>query len=386
MPNFDFQCPTRIVYGPGRFADFGELVASIGDLSRVLVVSDPGIEEVGHTQRGVESLQAAGLETLVFDGLRENPTTDHVEAGLVVAKDFRPDAIVAIGGGSSMDCCKGINFLYSCGGRMQDYWGVGKATGPMLPMAAAPTTAGTGSEAQSFALISDAQTHAKMACGDKRAAFRLAVLDPELTLTQPASVTALTGIDAISHTLETLVTKKRNQVSLAFSREAWRLLSQGFPRVLANPDDLNARGWVQQGACLAGLAIENSMLGAAHALANPLTASHGIVHGQAVGLMLPHVVGHNASRSDGCKAAYEEAAAEILPIDLNNPNHAEAELTHFLTNLLREAGMAVRLEELRVDRTKLPELATNAAEQWTGSFNPVEMTADDYQQLYEAAY
>ena len=97
---------------------------------------------------------------------------------LAVARDFEPDVIVGLGGGSSMDCAKGINFLYSCGGRMQDYWGDGKATGPMLPMIAVPTTAGTGSETQSYALISDAETHVKMACGDKRAAFRVAILDP----------------------------------------------------------------------------------------------------------------------------------------------------------------------------------------------------------------
>ncbi|MEM6330979.1 MAG: iron-containing alcohol dehydrogenase, partial [Planctomycetota bacterium] len=190
MPAFDFHCPTRIVFGPGRSSDLGGLTAGLG-VSRALVVSDPGIEEAGHTQRATDSLHAAGLQTLVFDRLQENPTTDNVEDGRAVAADYRPDVIVAVGGGSSMDCAKGINFVHSCGGRMQDYWGVGKATGPMLPMVAVPTTAGTGSEAQSFALISDAETHAKMACGDKRAAFRLAVLDPELTLTQPARVTAL---------------------------------------------------------------------------------------------------------------------------------------------------------------------------------------------------
>ena len=136
-----------------------------------------------------------------------------------------------------MDCAKGINFLYSCGGRMQDYWGEGKATGPLLPMIAVPTTAGTGSETQSYALIADAKTHVKMACGDKRAAFRAAILDPELTVTQPPRVTALTGIDAISHALETYVTKRRNAISLAFSREAWRHLAANFGRVLAEPNE-----------------------------------------------------------------------------------------------------------------------------------------------------
>lgn len=384
--NFDFNCPTRIVFGPGRFAELGELTASVVEGRRALVVSDPGVEKVGHTQRGVDAFAAAGFDTLVFDGLQENPTTDNVAAGVAVAEEFRPDVLVAIGGGSSMDCCKGINFIHSCGGRMQDYWGVGKATGPMLPMVAAPTTAGTGSEAQSFALISDAQTHAKMACGDKRAAFRIAVLDPELTLTQPPRVTALTGIDAIAHTVETLVSKKRNQLSMALSREAWRLLVQGFRRVLEDPADLTARGWVQQGACFAGLAIENSMLGAAHALANPLTASYGVVHGEAVGLMLPHVVRHNAANDTGSQIAYGELHAEIDHFDNPDPESVIEELAEVLTGVAREGGLANRLADLNVHRDRLPALAADAARQWTGTFNPVEMSEHDYLELYEAAY
>ena len=155
MTCLDIKSPTRVLFGAGQIVALGETAAALG-AKRALVVSDPGIEKVGHTQRGIESLQIAGLTWRVFDGLQENPTTAHVDAGLAVAKAFQPDVLIAIGGGSSMDCTKGINFLYCCGGRMQDYWGVGKATADLLPMIAVPTTAGTGSEAQSFALISDA--------------------------------------------------------------------------------------------------------------------------------------------------------------------------------------------------------------------------------------
>ena len=399
MNVFDFHCPTRIVFGPGRVAELGELTASLRLLDgrgvkRALVVSDPGIEEVGHTQRGIESLQSAGIETLIFDGLQENPTTDNVDAGLAVAKDYGPDVIVAIGGGSSMDCAKGINFVYSCGGRMQDYWGVGKATGPMLPMVAVPTTAGTGSEAQSFALISDAESHAKMACGDKRAAFRVAVLDPELTLTQPSRVAALSGMDAISHAVETLVTKKRNELSMAFSHQAWGLMAGCFGQLM-NPELeselasrsgagswLNLRGRMQAGACFAGMAIENSMLGAAHALANPLTATFGVTHGEAVGIMLPQVVRHN-SQDIGPACAYNEIVGPFLE---GTPGNAGDRLAEFLIELRTRAGLAGKLSECGVDKTKLPELAAQAATQWTGTFNPVEMTADDYLRLYENAY
>jgi alcohol dehydrogenase len=350
---------------------------------RVLVVSDPGIIAAGHTPRGIGYLEAAGLSVALFDGVQENPTTDHVDAGVVLAKEFRPDAIVGLGGGSSMDCAKGINFLYSCGGRMQDYWGVGKATGPLVPMIAVPTTAGTGSETQSYALIADAKSRVKMACGDKRAAFRIAILDPELTLTQPARVTALTGIDALSHAIETYVTKRRNAISLAFSREAWRHLSGNFGRVLAEPSRLAARAEMQLGACLAGLAIENSMLGAAHALANPLTASFGIAHGEAIALMLPHVIRHNARvAGDWYRELVACASPPNFPTDVHEPGES---LAVFVARLSRQAGLAGTLSERGVRSKELAALASAAAEQWTGTFNPVAMTAADFQRIYESA-
>ncbi len=372
---------TRVVFGAGQVAALGSLARELS-ARRVLLVSDPGIVQVGHTQRGVDALATAGIETQLFSGVAENPTTEHVDAGLAVAKDFCPDLIVGLGGGSSMDCAKGINFLYACGGQMRDYWGVGKATGPMLPMIAIPTTAGTGSETQSFALIADAQTHQKMACGDRRAAFRIAILDPELTLTQPPSVTALTGFDALSHAVETYVTTKRNDASGQYSRAAWKRLAPGYLRVLIEPTDLASRGQMQLGACLAGRAIEHSMLGAAHALANPLTAVYGLAHGQAVALMLPHVVRYNGKQ---CDAQYRELLSEAAD-QPNCPSEGAESLADFLQNAANEAGLAGKLSECGVERDHLPQLAEDAAQQWTASFNPVPVSQVELLQLYERAY
>jgi alcohol dehydrogenase len=382
MIPFDFHYPTRIIFGPGKLNELGSLASGLG-AKRVLMVSDPGIVKAGHTARGVRSLEQNGLAVALFDRIEENPTTSHVNDGLADAQEFRPDLIVGLGGGSSMDCAKGINFLYSCGGRMQDYWGEGKATGPLLPMIAVPTTAGTGSETQSYALIADAATHLKMACGDKRAAFRAAILDPELTLTQPPRVTALTGIDALAHALETYVTKRRNSLSLAFSREAWRHLAPNLSRVISSPNDLPARGAMQLGACLAGLAIENSMLGAAHALANPLTATYGIAHGEAIALMLPHVVRRNGQHVEPW---YRELAecSDLSPA-IKRGNAADA-IAEFLTEISRKAGLAGKLNECDVSREDLPKLATAATQQWTGKFNPIELSSDDYLKLYDAAF
>src|SRR5204862_972822 len=170
---------------------------------------DPGLESVGHPQRAQASLQEAGLDVFVFDDVEENPTSRHVETGARFAKPLGIDLIVSVGGGSAMDCAKGINFLLTNGGQMIDYKGFGRATKPMLPSLGVPTTSGTGSEAQSYALIADERSHLKMACGDRKAAFKAAILDPELTVSQPRTVTAVTGIDALTHAVESYVCTKR---------------------------------------------------------------------------------------------------------------------------------------------------------------------------------
>ena len=162
---FNFDSRTRVVFGAGSLDRLGALAGELGG-EKILLVTDPGLRAAGHVDRALRALAGKGLETATFDGVEENPTTRHVAEALAVAKKHDINLLVGLGGGSSMDCAKGVNFLFSNGGRMSDYWGIGKAEKPMLPMIAVPTTAGTGSEAQSFALISNEKTHQKMACGD----------------------------------------------------------------------------------------------------------------------------------------------------------------------------------------------------------------------------
>ncbi|MEI9897014.1 MAG: iron-containing alcohol dehydrogenase [Chthoniobacter sp.] len=197
-----------MIFGEDAIERVGELAREFGS-RHVLLVTDKGLAGAGHPARAVGFLEAAGLQVTIFDEVRENPTTVDVDRCVAVARAAGVDLIVGLGGGSSMDTAKGTNFILTNGGQMKDYWGVGKATKPMLPMIAIPTTAGTGSECQSFALISDDQTHLKMACGDPKAAARVAILDPLLTVSQPPRVTACTGVDTLVHAIETAVTKKR---------------------------------------------------------------------------------------------------------------------------------------------------------------------------------
>ena len=376
---FGFLAATRLVVGPGTIARLGDLARELGG-TRVLVTSDHGIMAAGHTARGIESLRAAGITTEVFSTFTENPSSAEVEAGTAVARKFRPDLLVGLGGGSSMDCAKGINFLLSCGGKMQDYRGRGTATGSMLPSIAVPTTAGTGSETQSFAVITDSVSGIKMACGDPRAAFRVAILDVNLTLTQPAVLAALTGIDALSHAVESQVCTAATPASRTFSREAWRLLAANLPGIVIDGGTVAARSAVQFGASLAGLAIEHSMLGAAHALANPLTAAHHLTHGQAVGVMLPHVVRFNGPV---CGRAYAELLTDIAISA--TADEAGATLADWLTGLLAAAQLKTSLRACGIDAADVPALAAAAATQWTAGFNPRAVTAVDLADLYEAA-
>jgi len=369
LASFDYQPRTRLIFGNGTLARVGELARDLGG-TRVLVVSDPGIVGTGYVTRAVSLLIDAGLQARVFGDVRENPSTEDVEACVVAAREFGTDLIIGLGGGSSMDTAKGCNFILTNGGRMQDYWGVGKATQPMLPLIAIPTTAGTGSECQSFALISDVETHVKMACGDPKAAAKAAILDPQLTVSQPRRVTVCTGMDALSHALETAVTNKRNAFSSHYSREAFRLCHAGFSRVLRDPEDIEARGMMLLGAAYAGTAIENSMLGAAHSCANPLTAKFNVVHGEAVGVMLPHVIRFNSG------------IPEIAAI---YKSYFDGDLADRISELLWEAGMPGHIAEHGVREENLPVLAEMAAKQWTAQFNPRPLSVSDFIDLYRAA-
>jgi alcohol dehydrogenase len=380
LPAFDYQPRTRVVFGAGKIAELGALARELG-AQRVLLVTDHGLESAGHPQKGIASLQQAGLEVSIFDEVQPNPTTDDVDRGLAIARAARVDLLVGLGGGSSMDCAKGINFLLTNGGKMEDYWGADKASLPMLPMIAVPTTAGTGSEAQSYAIIANAQTHMKMACGDPKAACRIALLDPELTISMPPFVTAATGIDALSHAVESFVSTRRNPVSRLFAQQAWHLLARGFPTVVAAPRNLEARAAMLLGAHLAGAAIENSMLGAAHALANPLSAHFQVTHGVAIAVMLPHVIRYNGP---ACLRHYGELAADA-GLCLADDTRAAELLADQLAHWVARAGLPGRLADCGVESRLIPQMAIEAAQQWTGKFNPRPVDEHALRQLYESA-
>ena len=304
-----------------------------------------------------------------------------VDRGVAFAAACRPDGVIGLGGGSPLDCAKGINLLLTNGGAIADYKGYGHARKPLLPMIAVPTTAGTGSEAQSYAVIADTATHMKMACGDPKLAFAAALLDPELTVSQPRAVTAAAGFDAIAHAVETAVTTRRTPISTLFSHAAFRLLDPHYDRVLADPGDVDARAAMQLGAFYAGVAIEHSMLGAAHACANPLTARHALTHGIALAILLPHVVRWNAE-DDG--ELYADLAGATRPASTDG--RPGDRLADRLVEMGRSGGFSPDLRTVGVPAADLPALAEAAARQWTGTFNPRPFGVREALDVYQRAY
>lgn len=362
----------RLRFGAGRLDELPAAVRELGG-RRVLLVTDEGLEACGHPQRAAARLSAAGLQCVVFGDVAENPSDEALCRAVrdLAGRDI--DFVVALGGGSVMDAAKGINFLLTNGGRVEDFWGYGRACTPLLPAIALPTTGGTGSDAQSYAVISQDGTHRKMACGDPTALFREVILDPDLALTAPDGTVAAAGMDALSHALESHVTRTRTEDSGRLSTAAWRLLDASLETCFAETaEQRECRGNMLAGAHLAGAAIEASMLGAAHAAANPLTAGFGLTHGVAVGLMLPQVVRFNGEVAD---RHYREL----------DPGGAVA-IARRVEAVRDTVGLPASLGDCGVGRKSLRDLAQLATQEWTGTHNPRPLTETDFLELYEAAY
>ncbi len=378
MDILEFRLAQRVVFGKQALDEVGRLSKELGG-RRLLLVTDPRIVQAGHVERALCSFRKQNLTTFLFDAVEENPTSHQVEDGCEFAQNHAPvDLIIALGGGSPMDCAKGINLLLTNGGRMRDYQEGKKASHHLLPSIGIPTTAGTGSEAQSFALIIDEKTHRKVAYGDPKLLFRRVILDPALTETVPRKVAAMTGMDAIAHALESYVSTRRNPISQMFAREAWQLLENNFSAAVNEPHDLQARTSMLWGAYFAGTAIENSMLGAAHACANPLTTRFGLTHGTAVALMLPHVIKFNGP-------VVESHYADLLPAD-GSRGGSTNRLGQRVEQLRRLGDLPERLRDCQVEAITLPELAQEARFQWTAKFNPKPLTERDFLGLYRQAY
>lgn len=379
MVPFDFELRTRVVFGHRSLGRLGHLAREL-KFQRTLIVADRGVAETRHVAEASRVLAEAGIEAIGFHDFAPNPDSATIEHACRTAEPLGVDSLVAFGGGSSINCARALNFVLTNGGNVTDYRGYGKAGTPLLPTIAVPTTAGTGAEALSYAVLLDTPARALVVCGDASAAARIALLDPELTSTAPRHVTAMSGFDAIAHAVEAAVTSRRTPLSDTFSHRAWRLLNDAFERVVLHPTDTDARASMQLGAHFAGIAVERSMLGAAHACAHPLTARWNVTHGLALAILLPHVVRWNAN-----VATDRYAALLGSPRRRHRDDDAAEALASRLEDLANAGGLRMTLSDSGINEEALPALAEQAAQDWTASFNPRPLDAAGALEIYRAA-
>jgi alcohol dehydrogenase len=369
---FEFATATRIIFGAGTLREAGALARDCGQ--RALLVTG---RDTRRAQTLLARLREHDVTAVTFSVFRE-PDIQTVQLGVDTAKRQGCDHVIGFGGGSALDAGKAIAAMLTNEGELLDYLEViGRANAlsrASAPFIAIPTTAGTGSECQSYALVSRDDSHEKMACGDPKVRARIAILDPELTETQPNSVAVQTGLDALAHALESAVCTRRNPISALYSEAAFRHISAALGRVIAGQAGPEERGRMQLGAALAGLAIENSMLGAAHATANPLTARHQVVHGSAVALMLPHVMRFNA-QEPAVRAIYDRYAGIL----------AESGGTPPLIEWVAELVSQTAPPRIEAAEMQMVSLAEEAGRQWTAQFNPRPLQQADYVALYRRA-
>ncbi|MBO6795592.1 iron-containing alcohol dehydrogenase [Maricaulis sp.] len=377
MPAYDFRTVPHIHIGRGASRHLARICAPlIGSAKRIFLVTDSGVRGHGLTDAAVTSLQAAGLEVLIFDQVVADPPRDVVLMAEDKARDFGAEIVIGLGGGSSMDTAKLIALLLGSTQTLEDMYGVNNATGPRLPLVLIPTTAGTGSEVTPISVITIGES-TKMGVNAPPLYADIAVLDAELTLGLPRAVTAATGIDAMVHAIEGFTSKiEKNAVSDSLALAGLKKLHGAIERACSNGDDIEAREDMLTGALLAGQAFANAPVGAVHALAYPLGGVFHIPHGLSNSLMLPPVLRYNAQ------------AAEPLYAELAEHLGLHASTDGLVTEMERiadEVGIETRLSQLGISHNDLPRLAQEAMEvKRLLVNNPREMTLEAAQACYEA--
>jgi alcohol dehydrogenase len=381
--DFTLWFDTTVHYGVGKVSELGIFLRSF-NASKILIVTDRGIVASGIVKKCTDAIMSEHIRFSLFDGVEPNPTTDSVEKGLTLVKHESIDAIVAVGGGSSIDAAKAINVLLANGGQVADYNGFNQIKKKGLPLIAIPTTAGSGSEMTSYMLISDSKTHQKIVCSDPMIIPDMAILDPTLTLSLPAAVTIETGVDALSNGIESYVSNAANPYSELFSLRATEIIAQNIMRVYHDPSNLDARGQMLIGSNISGLAVHLSSIGAAHSMANPLTKHFNITHGIAVGMVLPYVMLFNAP-SQVKKYRQIALALGVKPEQGDDDGSIGRKGAFKLRSLLDQLSLPSNLAAMGVKEDSIPTMAQEALAQMSIEFNPVKPDFGQMTRLFLSA-
>lgn len=385
-----FYNPTRIVYAEGSAAQIGPHAAQRG-AKKVMVLSDAGVVRAGLTKPAVESIERAGLGVTVYDAVEPDPRIEIVERALESFQSQGCDLLVAVGGGSAMDTAKACAVLATNPGKLRSYEGWEKFTNTPAPLFAVPTTVGTASEVTPFLVITDPEAKFKFTIGSPLAAPRIAFLDPLLVLGLPANVTAATGMDALTHAIESYTSLLSTPISEGLALHAIRLLSGSIRAAVANSHNLTAMSAMLVGANVAGLAFSNTRLGNVHALAHPLGAFWKIPHGVANALMLPHVMEFNAlacpkKMIDLALALGEPPATLGIGTGAVTEYDAALQAAAAVRRMERDIGIPARLSDLGVDRSSIPDMAADAMKSANIAINPRKTTINELIGLLERAY
>ena len=291
--SFSFNLPTKIIFGPNTFEErLGEEARKLGKKT-IIVTGRSSTRKSGVLDKAEEILQEEGILYSVFNKIEPNPSVEMIHTGAELAREFRPDFLLGLGGGSALDAAKAIGIIYTQGGRISDYYGVEKVKEPILPVIACPTTSGTGSEVTKYSNINDNKAKTKNLINSINICPAVAIVDPNLTLSMPPELTAVSGVDALTHVIESYVCTFSQPLTDLINLEAISIIASYLPTAVNLQRDLEAHYMMSYAALLGGIAINNAGTGIAHGLSFPLTANHGIPHGVATGLLLPYVMEFN---------------------------------------------------------------------------------------------
>lgn len=381
MSSFAFSIPTQIQFGPGVSRQAGTVTKSLaasqeeGSKTGALVVIDPGIKATDWVKGILASIQENGVQYLTFDEVKPNPRDEDVYRAASILKEKNFGVAVAIGGGSTIDTAKTAALLATHGGKAGDYAGWAKVPGPVLPLVAIPTTAGSGSEATCWAVITDSRSHNKLAIGDRQLAPAVALVDPALTLSLPANLTAATGMDVLTHAIESYLSSLSSPVNDLLALEAIRLVAANLRQVMIKGDDLEAREAMMLASTLGGIAINNADVAGVHCLSESMGSLYDAPHGLLNAILLPYFM---AFWQKGCGDRFARIAEAFGAAP--RPEEAVARVI-----ALNQWLKFPSLVDIGVKQQDLQQLAETAAANVSNSSNPIPMVASDYLGILEQA-
>ncbi|WP_179998135.1 iron-containing alcohol dehydrogenase [Acinetobacter sp. YH12239] len=377
-----FYIPCVSLFGPGSAKEVGSKAQNLG-AKKALIVTDAGLYKFGVADIIAGYLKEAQVESYIFAGAEPNPTDINVHDGVEAYNNNACDFIISLGGGSSHDCAKGIGLVTAGGGHIRDYEGIDKSTVPMTPLIAINTTAGTASEMTRFCIITNTETHVKMAIVDWRCTPLIAIDDPKLMIAKPAALTAATGMDALTHAVEAYVSTAANPITDACAEKAISMISQWLSPAVANGENIEARDAMSYAQYLAGMAFNNASLGYVHAMAHQLGGFYNLPHGVCNAILLPHVCEFNLI---ACPDRYAKIA-ELMGVNIEGLtiNEAAYAAIDAIKILSQSIGIPSGLKELSVKEEDLEVMAQNAQKDACMLTNPRKADLQQVINIFKAA-